>query len=68
MSETEYAKGGAKLGRTRDFVKEPDRFRETVQPNPPVVKTDEDWGKDGGTDDAPKAKDTKVLKTVMPRT
>lgn len=25
--DAEYAKGGAKLGRTRDFLKEPDAFR-----------------------------------------
>ena len=33
-----YAQGGPVLGRTRDFMKEPDRFRKGYQDNPPVVK------------------------------
>lgn len=64
----EYAKGGGQLGRTRDFLKEPDRFREDGQ-----SRTDENFGKSGtgdgageGANPAP-APHTKVLKTVMPR-
>ena len=69
MSDTEYAKGGGQLGRTRDFTKEEDRFR--GRPNPPVVKTDDNFGKEGGkqTVSPPchEPKDGKVLPTVMPR-
>ena len=58
-----YAQGGPVLGRTRDFMKEPDRFRKGYQDNPPVVKTDDDYGDKGGE---PKGKD-KSLKAVKPR-
>lgn len=41
--EASYAKGGPVLGRTRDFLKEEDRFR--GKPNPATVKTDDDFTK-----------------------
>lgn len=53
-----FAQGGPVLGRTRDFVKTEDRFR--GRPNPPVVKTDENW--EGGK---PKGRD-KSLTPVKP--
>lgn len=65
MSETDYAKGGGQLGRTRSFMKEEDRFR--GRPNPPVVKTDDNFGKDGGDAGCAPPSHGKVLKTVMPR-
>ena len=58
-----YAQGGPVLGRTRDFMKEPDRFRKGYQDNPPVVKTDDDYGDKSSE---PKGKD-KSLKAVKPR-
>lgn len=63
--DTEYAKGGGQLGRTRSFMKAEDRFR--GKPNPPVVTTDDDFGKDGGDADCAPPCHSKVLKTVMPR-
>lgn len=61
-----FAEGGAVLGRTRDFLKEPDRFRGT--PNPKVEPTEDDFGKKGGTsrNAAPPTKG-KVEKTIRPR-
>lgn len=56
-----FAKGGPALGRTKDFLKEPDRFREGQfkfkgdQHTPQPCATDEDFGK-GGKNDAPAAK------------
>lgn len=67
-----YAQGGAVLGRTSSFMKTPDTFRGSLQPNPAPVKTDENWGKgasgkkgDGGPA-APAAK-SKSEKPVLPR-
>ncbi len=66
--KVEFAKGGAQLGRTRDFMKEKDRFREDGKP-----RTDENFGKEGTGDGAGEGPNpappvhTKVLKTVMPR-
>ena len=51
-----YAQGGEVLGRTRDFMKEPDAFREDKGPG---AAQDYAGGK-------PKGKD-KSLKTVTPR-
>lgn len=65
MSDTEYAKGGGKLGRARDFMKEEDRFR--GRPNPPEVKTDDTFGKEGGKSECAPPSRGKVLPTVMPR-
>ena len=63
-----FASGGAVLGRSRDFMKEADRFRGSDQPNPAPVKTDEDWdkGDSGGKNAAPPAKG-KQLKAVTPK-
>lgn len=66
--KVEFAKGGGQLGRTRDFMKEKDRFREDGQ-----SRTDENFGKEGTGDGAGEGPNpappvhTKVLKTVMPR-
>lgn len=59
-----FAKGGGTLGRTKDFMKTPDRFRDQQFKKQP--ETDEDWDKDGGKDDAPAAKG-KSLKPIKPR-
>lgn len=62
--EASYAQGGLVLGRTKDFMKEPDKFREgRFQPKP--EKTDETWGK-GQSAANPAAKD-KSLTPVKPR-
>jgi hypothetical protein len=58
--DASYAQGGAVLGRTRDFMKTPDEFREDRS-----NKTDEVWGK-GSSAKNPKAAD-KSLKPVKPR-
>lgn len=67
-----YAAGGPVLGRSTNFMKTPDTFRGSMQPNPPNEGTDENWGKgesgkkgDGGPG-APAAKD-KSEKPVLPR-
>lgn len=61
-----FAQGGPVLGRTRDFIKEPDRFRGT--PNPKVEGTEDVFGKGskGGTNAAPAAKG-KCEKPIVPR-
>jgi hypothetical protein len=56
-----YAQGGEVLGRTKDFMKTPDRFRDSQF----VKKTEDVWGK-GESAANPKAKD-KSLKAVKPR-
>ncbi len=53
-----YAEGGAVLGRTRDFMKTPDEFRDGTG------KNDESWGKGSGEKMTPK---DKSLKAVKPR-
>jgi len=61
MGKTEnFAEGGEVLGRSRDFLKEPDRFR--GKPNPPKVKTDDDFS---DKTKEPKGKD-KSLKAITP--
>lgn len=67
-----FAAGGPVLGRTTDFMKTPDTFRGSLQPNPPNQASDENWGKgakgpkgDGGPA-APSGKD-KSEKPVLPR-
>lgn len=58
-----FAQGGAVLGRTKDFIKQPDRFRESQFKQ----KTEDNFGKDGGDAScAPPAKG-KSLKAVVPR-
>lgn len=68
MADTEYAKGGAKLGRTRDFLKEPDRFTgATFKERSQGVKTDETWGKGMDHADSVPEPKGKCLKPIMPR-
>lgn len=66
MAKTQaYAAGGPVLGRSADFMKQPDRFRGNLQPNPKVEPTQDDFGK-GGKSKAPTGKD-KSEKPVLPR-
>jgi hypothetical protein len=59
-----YAEGGAVLGRTKDFLKTPDRFRESQF----TKKTEDVFGKgEGGKSDVPTAPKDKSLKAVKPR-
>lgn len=66
-----FANGGPVLGRTKDFLKEPDRFREGQfkykgdQHTPQPQATDEVFGKGSGADCAPAAKG-KSLSPVKP--
>lgn len=64
LKDAEYAQGGASLGRTKDFMKTPDRFRDSQFKA--VPKNDDDFGKDAGRTEAPAAKD-KSLKAVKPK-
>lgn len=61
-----FASGGPVLGRTRDFLKEPDRFR--GKPNAKVEPTEDNFGKGakGGSNAAPPVKG-KVEKAILPR-
>lgn len=69
---TEYAKGGQALGRVRNFMKEPDEFR---NPDEGDAAADEDqkYGKEGDgkgqgiAGGAPKPAKDKTVKTAMPR-
>ncbi len=56
------AKGGAVLGRTRDFMKEPDAFRTDTGPG-----AKQEYGKDGEGGRLSKTSGDKSLKTVKPR-
>ena len=56
------AKGGAVLGRTRDFLKEPDAFRSDTGPG-----AEQDYGKTGEGGRLSKTSGDKSLKTVKPR-
>ena len=71
-----FAKGGEVLGRTKDFMKTPDRFRQQdaaghFRPAPVIQNTSDDWGKgekpmkDAVT--APAARQ-KSRKPILPRT
>lgn len=67
-----YAAGGPVLGRTKDFMKEPDRFRTSGAPGRagPVPEPTEDvFGKGSkeGKNAAPAAPKDKCLPTVKPR-
>lgn len=67
MGKTEsFAAGGPVLGRTRDFLKTPDRF--TGVKNGPLKDnaTQDNFGKDGGKDEAPPVKG-KCLPPVKPK-
>lgn len=66
VREACYASGGSVLGRTRDFMKEPDEFRDPSHATPAADK-DQKYGKDGpgkgsGCCPAPKARKDKVIK------
>lgn len=68
--DAEYAKGGEPTSRVRNFMKEPDEFRD---PDEGDAKADEDqlYGKEGegkgtGCGTLPKSRD-KSLKAVKPR-
>lgn len=56
------AKGGPALGRTRDFMKEPDAFRTDTGPG-----AKQDYGKNGKGDGDEKRTGDKSLKPVKPR-
>lgn len=68
-SNADFAGGGAALGRTRDFMKTPNRFLDCQFK--PAPKTDETWGKGESTPadaiTAPDGKD-KSLKAIVPKT
>lgn len=67
MGKTEaFASGGAVLGRTRDFLKTPDRFTGTKNGPLKDSSTDDNFGKSGGKNDAPPAKG-KCLPPVKPQ-
>jgi len=67
MGKTEsYAAGGEVLGRTKDFMKTPDRFRESRFGSKAEPETEDNFGKSGGKNEAPKARD-KSLAPVKPR-
>lgn len=66
MSDQCFAQGGLVLGRTKDFMKTPDKFREgRFQPKGSDEKTEDVWGK-GQSAANPAAKD-KSLTPVKPR-
>jgi len=63
LKQASYAKGGAVLGKTSEFLKTPDRFRESQFKK----KTEDVFGKgEGGKSKAPAAKD-KSLTPVKPK-
>ncbi len=67
MSKIDYsqhtgAKGGAVLGRTRDFLKEPDAFRTDKGPG-----AEQNYAKTGKCGELAKPDGDKCLKTVKPR-
>lgn len=67
MGKTEsFAKGGSVLGRTKDFLKTPDRFTGTSNGPLKDSSTDENFSKSGGKDEAPAAKG-KCLPPVKPQ-
>lgn len=57
-----FAEGGLVLGRTKDFIKEPDRFRDSQFRK----KTEDDFGKGSGKSEAPPAKG-KSLSPIKPK-
>ena len=60
-----YAEGGPVLGRTRDFMKEPDPFRDDGTSREGPDKTDQDYGKKG-VGGAGKPNPTASCKTEKP--
>ena len=67
LHDASYAAGGSVLGRTRDFLKEPDRFRNDGGPDrdPTPEPTEDVWGK-GESKANPKGRD-KSETPVKPR-
>lgn len=67
LHNASYAQGGAVLGRTRDFLKEPDRFRNDggKDRDPTPEPTEDVWGK-GSSKANPKGRD-KSEKPIKPR-
>jgi hypothetical protein len=70
VQDCSYAAGGPVLGRTREFLKEPDQFRAAYHKDP-GAGADKPYGKSGpgagkGEDPPPAAKG-KSLKAVTPR-
>jgi len=64
-----YAQGGQVLGRSCDFMKTPDRFRQSGADGrftPKPETTEDNFGKSGGKNEAPPAKG-KSLKAIKPR-
>jgi hypothetical protein len=60
--DAEYAKGGSALGRTRDFMKEPDAFRSDTGPG-----AKQDYGKAGSAGALAKTTGDKCLPTIKGR-
>lgn len=58
-----FAAGGLVLGRTKNFLKEPDRFRDSQFKK----KTEDNFGKDGGDASCAPAAKGKSLPAVKPR-
>ena len=67
LHDASYATGGSVLGRTRNFLKEPDRFRNDGGPDrdPTPEPTEDVWGK-GSSVANPKGRD-KSEKPIRPR-
>lgn len=67
LHDASYAQGGSVLGRTRNFLKEPDRFRNDGGPDrdPTPEPTEDVWGKGASTAN-PKGRD-KSEKPIRPR-
>jgi len=67
LHDASYAAGGSVLGRTRNFLKEPDRFRNDGGPDrdPTPEPTEDVWGK-GSSKANPKGRD-KSEKPIKPR-
>lgn len=61
-TDASYAKGGASLGRTRDFMKEADAFRTDKGPG-----AEQDYGKTGKAGKLAKTEGDKSLAAVKPR-
>jgi hypothetical protein len=67
--DVEYAKGGGQLGRTKDFMKTPDQFRDDgTSRETGGDKADQDYGKDGpAKGKANPAGADKSLKAIKPK-
>ena len=69
VQDASYAAGGPALGRTREFLKEPDRFRTSGkdQPRGTPEPTEDQFPKTGKTGELSKPTGDKSLKAVKPR-